>query len=171
MRLCLWIYQKCSGVCEAHATFIALLDAARDSCCCRNAVGQYMESSFQITLCRQKCFCLLGRVKPAQNQLFYDTMSNSEDWRLERIYYRQHLVSWGLSSFTQNTQRRGWGGPVLVWSDTAFIEGSPDWRPNILFSLFTVNCKITPRQSLPPQCLASELEMSQCCDVFCCCNF
>ena len=23
----------------------------------------------------------------------------------------------------------------------------------------------------PPQCLASELEMSQCCDVFCCCNF
>ena len=45
---------------------------------------------------------------------------------------------------------RGWGGPVGVWSDTAFIEGSPDWRPNILFSLFTVNCKITPRQSLPP---------------------
>ena len=68
MRLYLWIYQKCSGVCEAHATFIALLDAARDSCCSRNAVGQYMESCFQITLCRQKCFCLLGRVKPAQNQ-------------------------------------------------------------------------------------------------------
>ena len=53
MSLCLWIYQKCSGVCEAHATFIALLDAARDSCCCRNAVGQYMESCFQITLYRQ----------------------------------------------------------------------------------------------------------------------
>ena len=43
-------------------------------------------------------------------------MSNSEDWGSERIYYQQHLVSWGLSSFTQNTQRRGWGGPAGVLS-------------------------------------------------------
>ena len=47
------------------------------------------------------------------------------------------------------TQGVGWACWGFVWSDTAFIEGSPDWRPNILFSLFTVNCKITPRQSLP----------------------
>ena len=47
-----------------------------------------------------------------------------------------------------------WGcqtrGSTVVWSDTAFIGSSPDCCPNIFFSLFTVNCKITPRQSASP---------------------
>ena len=85
--------------------------------------------------------------------------------RLELIYakYATQGVGWACWGLLDLLGWACWG---FVWSDTAFIEGSPDWRPNILFSLFTVNCKITPRQSLPPQCLASELEMAQCCDVF-----
>ena len=97
--------------------------------------------------------------------------------QLRRLKIRTYLLSTTpcvlrLELIYAKYAGRGWGGPAGVLSGQTLhlLRVPPIGALTFYFPSLRSIVKSLRANHCPPQCLASELEMSQCCDVFFC-NF